>query len=89
MAKQNKYAAAAQRAQMQTDEEYKNVISSLTRLRDDELDKFFPKRADKEKLMELLQLVNSSTSTNRKVLKLKENSEKFGATTLKLLQLLA
>lgn len=89
MAKENKYTAAAKRAQMQTDEEYKNVISSLTRLRDDELDKFFPERADKEKVMELIELVNSSTSTNRKILQLKENSEKFGAITLKLLRVLA
>lgn len=88
MAKQNKYTAAARRAQLQTDEEYKNVISSLTRLRDEELDKFFPERADKEKLLELLEIVNSATSTNRKVLKLKENGEKFGSITLKLLKLL-
>lgn len=88
MNKQNKYTAAAKRAQMQTDEEYKNVISSLTRLRDEELDKFFPERADKEKLLELLELVNSGTSTNKKILKLKENSEKFGFISLKLLKLL-
>ena len=88
MDKQNKYAAAANRAQLQTDEEYRNVISSLTRLRDDELDEFFPERADKEKLLDLLEIVNSSSNTNQKVLELKENSEKFGAITFKLLRLL-
>ncbi len=88
MAKQNKYAAAAKEAQQQTDEKYKNVISSLTRLTDDEIDKFFPERMDKDKLLELMDLVNQGTSENEKILKLKENAEKFGAIAFKLLKLL-
>lgn len=88
MTKQNKYAAAAKEAQRQTDEKYKSVISSLTRLTDDEIDKFFPKRRDKDKLLELMDLVNQETSENEKIIKLKENAEKFGAIALRLVKLL-
>ena len=88
MAKPNKYAAAARRAQQQTDEEYQAIISGITRLKEDEIEKLFPEKADKQKLLELLALVNSGTSDNQKILKLKENTEKFGVIALKLLKLL-
>lgn len=88
MAKQNKYATAAKEAQRQTDEKYKSVISSLTRLTDDEIEKFFPKRGDKDKLLELMELVNQETSENEKIIKLKDNAEKFGAIAFRLLKLL-
>lgn len=85
---ENKYAAAARKAQEQTDEKYKNVISSLTRLTDEEIEKFFPERRDKDKLLELMDLVNQETSENEKITKLKDNAEKFGAIALKLIKLL-
>lgn len=88
MAKPNKYADAARRAQQQTDEEYKSVISSLTRLTDEEIDKLFPEKSDKDKLMELLTLVNAETTANQKIIKLKENAEKFSAVMLKLIKVL-
>jgi hypothetical protein len=88
MAKTNKYAAAAKEAQQQTDEKYKNVISSLTRLTDEEIDKLFPERTDKDRLLELMDLVNQDTDENKKVARLKENAEKFGVIALKLLKLL-
>ena len=85
---ENKYAAAARKAQEQTDEKYKNVISSLTRLTDEEIEKFFPERRDKDKLLELMDLVNQETSENEKITKLKDNAEKFGAIAFRLLKLL-
>lgn len=88
MAKPNKYEVAARRAKQQTDEEYQTIISGITRLKEDEIEELFPEKADKEKLLELLALVNSGTSDNQKILKLKENSEKFGAIAIKLLKLL-
>ncbi|OKL42071.1 hypothetical protein [Pontibacter flavimaris] len=88
MAKPNKYAAAARRAQQQTDEEYQAIISGITRLKEEEIEELFPEKADKEKLLELIALVNSGTNDNQKVLKLKENSEKFGSIAIKLLKLL-
>lgn len=89
MAKTNKYSEAARKAQMQTDEEYAGVISSLTRLTNDDIEKFFPEKPDKDKLMELQAIVNSGTSQNEKIVKLKESGEKFGVIMIKLLKLLA
>ncbi len=89
MAKKNKYTAAAKKAQVQTDEEYAGIISSLTKIPDNDLEKFFPERADKDKLKELLTIVNSGTSYNEKITKLKENGEKLGILAIKLLKLLA
>ena len=89
MAKSNKYTAAARRAQTRTNEEYVGVISSLTRLKDDDVEKLFPEKSDKDKLMELLAIVNSETSQNEKIAQLKENGEKFGAVLIKVLKLLA
>jgi hypothetical protein len=89
MAKKNKYTAAAKKAQVQTDEEYAGIISSLTKIPDNDLEKFFPERADKDKLKELLTIVNSGTSHNEKITKLKENGEKLGILAIKLLKLLA
>lgn len=85
---ENKYSAAARKAQQQTDEKYKNVISSLTRLTDEEIDRFFPERTDKDNLLELMEIVNEETSENEKVIKLKENAEKFGRIALKLIKLM-
>jgi len=89
MAKENKYTAAAKKAQAQTDEEYAGILSSLTNIPDNDLEKLFPKRADKDKLKELLSIVNSGTSQNEKITKLKENGEKLGVLAIKLLKLLA
>lgn len=85
---ENKYSAAARKAQQQTDEKYKNVISSLTRLTDEEIDNFFPERVDKDNLLQLMEIVNEETTENEKVLKLKENAEKFGSIALKLIKLM-
>lgn len=88
MPTENKYAAAAREAKQLTDDKYKNAISSLTRLTDEEIDKFFPERTDKDKLLELMDLVNQETSDNDKIVKLKDNAEKFGAIAFKLLKLM-
>lgn len=88
MAKPNKYAAAAQRAKLQTDEEYRAVISKLTRVPVAQIEALFPQEADQLKVRELMDLVNSATSRNEQILKLKQNAEKFGALTIRLLALL-
>ncbi|MBB6609994.1 hypothetical protein H7F15_03000 [Pontibacter sp. Tf4] len=88
MAKPNKYAAAALRAKLQTDEEYREVISKLTQVPVAQIEALFPKEADQQKVRELMTLVNSATSRNEQILKLKQNAEKFGALTIRLLALL-
>jgi len=86
MAKPNKYAAAARRAQELTDEEYKSVISGLDRLTDKDIGKLFPEKANRDKLTELSALVKAGTSANQKVAKLKENAEKFSVVIMKLVK---
>ena len=86
MAKPNKYAAAARRAQELTDEEYKSVISGLDRLTDKDIGKLFPEQANRDKLTELLALVKAGTSANQKVTKLKENAERFSVVIMKLVK---
>ena len=88
MAKQNKYAAAALRAKLQTDEEYQTVITKLTQVPVAQIEALFPQETDQMKVRELMALVNSATSRNEQILKLKQNAEKFGALTIKLLALL-
>lgn len=89
MTKKNKYTAAAKKAQAQTDEEYASIISSLTNIPENDLEKLCPERADKDKLKELLSIVNSGTSHNEKITRLKDNGEKLGVLAIKLLKLLA
>jgi len=88
MAKPNKYAAAALRAKLQTDEEYQTVINKLTQVPAAQIEALFPQEADQQKVRELMDLVNSATTRNEQILRLKQNAEKFGALTFKLLALL-
>ena len=86
MAKANKYADAARKAQQQTDAEYEKVVESLSELSKDKIAKLFPAKPDQDKLDELIALVNSATSKNEKIIKIKDNAQKFGAIVLKLVK---
>jgi hypothetical protein len=84
----NPYREAAERARDKTDEQYASEISSLTRLRDEEIQKLFPARVDKDRLLELLAIVNDSTSENEKINKFKENVEHLAPAVLRLVKVL-
>jgi len=64
-------------------------ISSLVRLTDKELHSLFPKKADKEKLTKLMQIVRSSTSANTQRTKLVNNINELAGTVIKLVGKLA
>lgn len=68
-----------------TNKELDSKISSLTRLKDAELAKLFPTKPDKEKLLQLLQIVQGATTENVKRKQLIDNISTVADTVLKLL----
>ena len=52
-------------------------ISSITRLTDDEINELFPEPADLKKLSELLKIVKSAETRNKKVNSIINNAEEF------------
>jgi hypothetical protein len=81
--------AALDRAEKRTDEQLCSLVSSLTRLTDEEVQKLFPKPADVEKLKKLMEIVKSSEKRNIKVINLTKNIEDLAETAIKLLEVFA
>jgi hypothetical protein len=80
---------ALDNAEKRTDNKLASRVSSLTRLNDDEVKKLFPTPADVDKLKQLMKIVKSSDSRNKKVLNLTNNIETLAETAVKLLEALA
>jgi hypothetical protein len=68
-----------------TNEELSGELSKLTPLKADEINRLLPRKVDKERLNEILKIVNNSASQNKKLVSLKENFEELGGVVLKLL----
>lgn len=83
-----RFADIAAEVADKTNEELASEISSLTRLKDNEINKLAPAKQDKERLLQLLEIVNSATSENEKAAKLKGNIESLAATAIKLVKVL-
>lgn len=64
-------------------------ISSLTRLTDTELSDLFPEKPDKEKLIQLMQIVKGATADNVKRKQLIDNIAGLADTVLKVVGKLA
>jgi hypothetical protein len=75
----------AKDAAAETDDKLAGQISSLTSLTDEEVKKLFPEKGDVARFVELMQIVNSADSRNKKVNQIIENAEKFGGIVLTLL----
>jgi hypothetical protein len=75
----------AKESAKETDEKLASEISSLTRLKDDEIKKLFPEKGDVAKLVELMKIVHSADSRNKKVNQIVANSEKLAGVILTLL----
>ena len=85
----NPFEQAAAAAATATDEQYASQISSLCRLRDDEIHNLFPKREDKIALLDLLNVVKTATDENEQVVKLRDNIDRFAGIVVKLVKTLA
>lgn len=68
-----------------TDQELAGELSKHTVLTKSELAELLPKRADLERLKELIEIVNAAASHNNKIAKLQDNFEELGGVALKLL----
>jgi len=75
-------------AAQKTDDALASKISSLTKFTDAEIKKLFPKPADVERLSQLMQIVQASTTEQQKLNRLTQNIESLGGTVLKLLKAL-
>lgn len=72
-------------AAQKTDDKLIGQISSLTRMTDAEIKELFPKAADAKKLVELMKIVKSAETRNKKISNIVENSEKFAGIVITLL----
>ena len=68
-----------------TNEELGDELARLTPLTAEEINKLLPKKADKEGLKQLIKLVNSSASQNKKLASLTSNFAELGGVVLTVL----
>ncbi len=77
---------AIETAGERTDAKLASIMSSITRLTDDEIADLFPQPADVERLKELMKVVKSADDRNIKINSIIENSEKFAGVIITLLE---
>ena len=68
-----------------TNEQLGDELAKLTPLTAEEINKLLPRKADKEGLKQLIQLVNSSASQNKKLASLTSNFTELGGVVLTVL----
>ena len=68
-----------------TNEQLGDELARLTPLTAEEINKLLPKKTDKERLKQLIQLVNSSASQNKKLASLTSNFSELGGVVLTVL----
>ncbi len=61
-------------------------IARLTSLSSTEVERFFPTKIDKERLVELLTIVNSSAARNEKAAKVRSNIANLAETVVRLVE---
>ena len=71
-----------------TDQQLASEISSVTKLTDAEIGSMFSSKPDKEKLLKLLEIVNSATDENKKVAQLKSNIEELAGVVVTLMKVI-
>jgi uncharacterized protein (DUF1810 family) len=68
-----------------TDAKLSSRISSLTRMKDAEIEELFPEPSDKRKLVKLMQIVEEASADNSKIVRLIDNISELSGTIVKLL----
>jgi uncharacterized protein (UPF0305 family) len=69
-----------------TDAKLVSRISSISRMKDEDIEKLFPDSGDKEKLKKLLQIVDEASDENTKKQNLIKNIEELSGTVLSLVK---
>jgi hypothetical protein len=68
-----------------TNQQLADELAKVTPLTADELNKLLPRKADKERLTELIAIVGSAASENARAAKLAENMGTLGGVVVKLI----
>lgn len=71
-------------ASARTKEEFGDKLSSYTSLTSEEVEDLFPEQSDREELLELIKIVNSSADENIKKAKLVKNIGSVSSAVLKI-----
>ena len=72
----------------ETNAKFAGEIARLTSLKTVDVERLFPTKVDKERVVELLTIVRSSTSRNTRAAKLQANIQNLGGAVIKLLDVL-
>lgn len=81
------FDALLDEAEELTDSQLASRISSLTRLKDTEIDKICPEKADKKALAELMSIVKNAGAENSKKKQLIDNIETFAGVIVRILKI--
>lgn len=73
----------------QTNERFSAEIARLTSLSSADVKRLFPKKIDKERLVELMTIVRAATDRNKKAVQLEKNIKTLSASVIRLLDFLA
>ena len=82
------FADVMKDAAEKTNADLASEISSLTRLKDSDIERLFPTKSDKDHLLQLLDIVNAATEENRKIAQLKKNFDSIAGTVIRLVKVL-
>tara|TARA_R110002073_G_scaffold87651_1_gene208121 strand:- start:3793 stop:4044 length:252 start_codon:yes stop_codon:yes gene_type:complete len=72
----------------ETNEKFSAEISKLTTLKMSDVQRLFPTKVDKENLLALMKIVQSSASRNKKAAALQNNLQNLASSVIKLLEVL-
>ena len=84
-----RFADVLEKSASMTDAELASQISSLTTLKDSEINAMFPEKPDKQNLLQLLAIVNAATDENNKTAQLINNINTFAGTVIRLVKVLS
>lgn len=82
----NKYEKASKESADRTDLKYAQQISELLEIDPKKLAKYFPEQTDKDKLVELIKIVNNSTDQNEKIAQIQENISNYAETVISIVK---
>jgi hypothetical protein len=82
---ENPFRKLARESRKRTNNKLATELARLTPLTEEDLKQLLPTKQDKENLAELMAIVKSATSENRKVAELGRNIDRLGAVAVRLL----
>ncbi len=82
----NRFRSIARRSAEKTSGELAAELAQLTRMTRPEIETLLPRRGDRERFVELMQIVDSTASQNRKLRQLHDRFEEFGPILLRILR---